>query len=275
METRAIKRLTTYQLAWAKQQGIAAEGGYTTRVEDNVFGGQLHPDTRSEYERGKGKELEGHMKALHSSSALVVSVFDYWRHTNRIQDIARCCGATGSVVGMEFEKTHPIRGVTRTPPHLDVEFGGMSPLAVESKYTETYRRKTRRPIANTHLDKYLDCGDIWTGLPKLRAVAEGIVEESGGMTQWEYLDAPQLIKHVLGLNCRYQDEFSLLYLWYRIDSPEATRHERELGDFHATLSGEVRFRTMTYQELFDCIRGVPGVDSGYLSYLEERYFTGV
>ncbi len=275
MTMRGVERITSQQLAWAQQRGVTAEGGYTTRVEDNVFGGQLHPDTRSEYERGKGKELEGHMKALHSSSALVVNVFDYWRRANRIQDIARCCGATGSVVGMEFEQTRPIRGVTRTPPHLDVEFCGMLPLAIESKFTETYRRKTRRPIPNTHLDKYLASRDIWTGLPRLKAIAESIVGESGGMTQWEYLDVPQLIKHVLGLNCRYRGEFSLLYLWYCIDSPEAKAHADQLDAFSTSLDGEIDFRTMTYQDLFAKLEQVPDADSGHLSYLGERYFTGI
>ena len=122
------KLMTDYivdcQLEWARHENIPLDGHYTLRVEDNIFGDELHPETRKEYERGKGHELEGkraHMKALHSSSALVVNVFDYWRRRNRIQDIARCCGAEGIVTGMEFERTHPIKGVGRTPPHLDVE----------------------------------------------------------------------------------------------------------------------------------------------------------
>ena len=146
MTERTADRIAAHQLEWATRNGIVLAGNYTNRVEDNIFGGQLHPATRAEYEKGKGHELEGNMKALHSSSALVVNVFDYWRRADRIQDMAACCGAEGIVKSMEFEKTHPIRGLTRrTPPHLDVEFAALAPLAIESKFTETYHRKTRRP----------------------------------------------------------------------------------------------------------------------------------
>ncbi len=84
------------------------------------------------------------MKALHLSSALVVNVFDYWRRQDSIQDIARCCGVEDIAGGMEFEKTHPIKGMDGTLPHLDMEFIGLTTLAIESKFTETYQRKTRR-----------------------------------------------------------------------------------------------------------------------------------
>ena len=272
MRIRTVENITAQQLTWARQNKIALEKSYTSRVEDNIFGGQLHPATRLEYEKGKGHELEGHMKALHSSSALVVNVFDYWRRVGRIQDMAECCGAEGSVTEMEFEKTHPIKGVTRTPPHLDVEFGGTLPLAIESKFTETYRRKTRRPLASTHLDKYIEKDDIWVGLPRLRAVAESIVRQSADRTQFEYLDVPQLVKHVLGLNGAYQGHFSLLYLWYRVESPEAAQHEHELGEFVAHVGDEIGFRTMTYQELFNRIRRLPNFDPAYVEYLEARYF---
>ena len=111
-----LKKLTTdyvvdRQLEWASRGNIPLVGRYTLRVEDNIFGGGLHPETKKEYERGKGHELEGkraHMKALYSSSALVVNVFDYWRRQTKIQDIATCCGVKSIVSGMEFEKIHPI-----------------------------------------------------------------------------------------------------------------------------------------------------------------------
>jgi hypothetical protein len=263
------------QLKWATQEKISLEG-YTKRVEDNIFNNELHPETKKEYERGKGHELEGkraHMKALHSSSALVVNVFDYWRRQNRIQDIARRCGAEGIISGMEFEKTHPIKGVNRTPPHLDIEFAGPIPLAVESKFTETYHRKTRRDNKDTHLDVYLEHREIWDGKRKIKALAESISRQSGARTDFEYLDVPQLIKHILGLTSCYRGKFSLLYLWYKIDSNEAKQHEEELARFSISVKDEISFQTMTYQELFNKIRHLPDADSAYLKYLERRYFS--
>ena len=263
------------QLKWAIQQKIPLEG-YTKGVKDNIFNNELHPETKKEYERGKGHELDGkraHMKALHSSSALVVNVFDYWRRQNRIQDIARCCGAEGIINGMEFEKTHPIKGVNRTPPHLDIEFTGHIPLAIESKFTETYHRKTRRDNKDTHIDVYLEHRDIWNGIPKIKALAESISQQSGARTDFEYLDVPQLIKHVLGLMCSFHGRFSLLYLWYKIDSNEAKQHEEELTRFTISIKDEISFQTMTYQDLFNKIRHLTDADSAYLKYLERRYFS--
>jgi hypothetical protein len=263
------------QLKWATQEKIPLEG-YTKRVEDNIFNNELHPETKKEYERGKGHELDGkraHMKALHSSSALVVNVFDYWRRQNRIQDIAKCCVAGGIISGMEFEKTHPIKGVNRTPPHLDIEFTGLIPLAIESKFTETYYRKTRRDNEDTHLDVYLERRDIWDGIPKTKASAEKISQQSGARTDFEYLDVPQLIKHVLGLTCSYRGQFFLLYLWYKIDSNEARQHEEELVRFSNSIKDEISFQTMTYQDLFNRIRDLPDADSAYLKYLGRRYFS--
>ena len=275
MKMLAANYIAFHQLKWAAQEKIRLEG-YTKRVEDNIFNNELHPETRKEYARGKGHELDGkqaHMKALHSSSALAVNVFDYWRRQNRIQDIAMCCGAESMISGMEFEKTQPIKGVNRTPPHLDIEFAGPIPLAVESKFTETYHRKTRRDNKYTHLDVYLGYRDIWDGIPKIKALAERISKQSGSRTDFEYLDVPQLIKHVLGLKSNYRSQFSLLYLWYKMDSNEAKHHEEELARFAICIRDEIGFQTMTYQDLFNKITRLPDVDSAYLKYLERRYFS--
>jgi len=275
MKMPAADHIANCQFKWAIQDMVPLEG-YTKRVEDNVFDNELHPETRKEYEKGKGHELEGsraHMKALHSSSALVVNVFDYWRRQDRIEDIARCCGAKGNITGMEFEKTHPIRDVNRTPPHLDIEFSGTIPLAIESKFTETYHRKTRRDNRDTHLDVYLAHRTLWDRVPGIRALAESISHQSGARTDFEYLDVPQVIKHILGLRCSYPGQFSLLYLWYKINSNEAKQHEKELDRFSNSISDEMSFQTMTYQDLFNDIRHLPDADSAYLKYLERRYFS--
>jgi len=275
MRRLAANCIVRSQLRWAIEEEIPLEG-YTKTVEDNVFNNELCPETRREYAKGKGHELEGrraHMRALHSSSALVVNVFDYWRRQDRIQDIASCCGAEGIVTGMEFEKTHPINGVRRTPPHLDVEFAGLIPLAIESKFTESYHRKTRRSNEDTHLDVYLEWRYIWDEVPKTRSLAEGIVQQSGMKTDFEYLDVPQLIKHILGLSCCCGRRFSLLYLWYKVDSTEANRHEEELDRFCTYIGDEISFRAMTYQDLFSSIQSIPDVAPAYVQYLKRRYFS--
>lgn len=274
MRILAANYIADCQLKWATQEKLLEDypnglKGYTKTVEDNIFNKGLHLETKKEYKNGK----RAHMKALHSSSALVVNVFDYWRHQNRIQDIAWCCGAESIINGMEFEKIHPIKVVGRTPPHLDVEFNGAIPLAIESKFTETYHRKTRRDNEDTHLNIYLEHRDIWNGIPKVRALAESIVQQSAARTDFEYIDVPQLIKHILGLRCSYRGQFSLLYIWYKINSNEAKQHEQELARFYINIRDEISFQIITYQDLFNKIRHLPEVNSAYLKYLERRYFS--
>ena len=162
--------------------------------------------------------------------------------------------------------------MARTPPHLDIEFAGPMPLAIESKFTETYHRQTRRDNKDTYLNEYLKHHEIWNGISKLRALAESIIRQSGARTNFEYLDVPQLIKHILGLKGSYGGSSCLLYLWYKINSPEANRHEEELARFSTSVKDEIDFRIMRYQDLFNRIRRLPDVDSAYIEYLEQRYF---
>ena len=66
------------QIAWAKSQGLSIDDkGYVDHVDTNLWK-PLSAHARAAYEKGAGSELEGHMKALHASSALVVNFFDYW-----------------------------------------------------------------------------------------------------------------------------------------------------------------------------------------------------
>jgi len=104
-------------------------------------------------------------------------------------------------------------------------------------------------------------------------LAESISQKSRARTDFEYLDVPQLIKHILGLTSCYRGKFSLLYLWYKIDSNEAKQHEEELDEFSIRIKDEISFQIMTYPELFNKIKQLPDVDSAYLKYLERRYFS--
>ena len=135
-------------------------------MNDNLVS-LLSQDTQKEFESGKGGELgergsRGKMQALHSSSALVVNVFEYWRSYN-VDAVAQACGAPSGMTEMRFEQNHPtpLGGI---PPHLDVEFYGtdMKPVAIESKFTEPYHRKTKREIK----DKYLNRKGLWVQLPR-------------------------------------------------------------------------------------------------------------
>ncbi len=274
---KTFEMILTQQINWADSNQIhfvinPFGEAHTSTLPANIFYPVLSTSSVGEYSAGKGNEFQDHMKSLCSSSALVVNVFEYWRQNERVSNIAAACGKYSQDVQMSFEKTHPILEFG-TPPHLDIEFigSGTKPLAVESKFTEPYRSKiTRRN--GTHLNKYLEIDDVWRGLDDLKQVAQEVLAQEGERTSWGYLDVPQLIKHILGLSREYTPQgFTLLYLWYDLDS-EAKEQQQEILKFQQRISSEVDFRSMRYQSLFDEIQLIPKVDFEYIEYLRERYF---
>lgn len=264
------RRILNQQQSWAEKRGIKFdENGYTLSLNDNLFC-LLSPRSVEEFRSGRGDELsKGKMQALHSSSALVVNVFEYWRDRN-VDSIAQACGALKGATSLHFETTYPTcsGGI---PPHLDVEFHNplFRPLAIEAKFTEPYHRKTKRHIK----DKYLD-STLWQGLPGCESLVRLIRREETGKTSFSFLDVSQLLKHILGLTAKFGKRgFELLYLWYDYHpSLEAEKHRREVSEFEKYISFEVSFREMTYQELFRKIRDNPEADPKYIDYLVERYF---
>ena len=265
--------ITMRQKQWASSHGICPEESpswesHTPDLESNVYE-PLAIKTLGEFERGEGKETSQKMLVLWSSSALVVNTFDYWRKGNRVRDIAQVFDPATSATDMEFESKQPVqRG--GTPPHLDVVFTGINTktIAIESKFTEPYR------FSGSNLDKYLSNSTIWWGLDNLRAYTERIVELEKQETEYSYLGVPQLIKHILGLKRQDKDHtgFTLVYLWYNFDSEEARKHEEEIEKFTAAVTPEVDFKSMKYQDLFENITKIPGIDKRYVDYLRERYF---
>jgi hypothetical protein len=276
-----FESILNHQKYWAKDRFSFEEVGgdtcYTRDFEDNLFHrpGQskaLSLWSFNEFNAGEGHELVNHMRALTSSSALLVNVFEYWRQTGRIVEIAEACGSRG-MSQMEFEKKCAVfRG--GKPPHIDLVFEGSArPLAIEAKFTEPYYCKSTQRN-KTNLASYLKHDEIWEGLSELKKLATEIREKEHQETDWHHLDTPQLIKHILGLTKKFKGPkgFTLLYLWYDTETPESTNHRKEIRDFSDRIKYEIHFRNMTYQRLFNEIQRIPNVDESYINYLRERYF---
>ena len=79
------------QTEWARNRGLdlivskenRGRHSYTTNLDYNLFQ-PLLPEVRSSFSAGDGGELAssampGKMQAIHSSSALGVNVFQYWK----------------------------------------------------------------------------------------------------------------------------------------------------------------------------------------------------
>jgi hypothetical protein len=226
----------------------------------------MNPETRSEFESGDGGELgteskPGSMHSLISSSALCCNVFDAWRG-RPVGDLGAALGIDRSYEVWRFESKHPT-GLLGKDPNLDVELHapGWKPIAIESKFVETYRQ-----ARNAFKPSYFSEAASWSGLESWRRVAEEI---DRGHLFFNSLHAAQLIKHVLGLARSYgPDAFALLYLWYRVPGPAGDAHQAELDRFQETIGDAVDFRTATYPDVFSRITdGLPG----WIEYVRRRY----
>lgn len=257
------------QQDWATRHGIQFDGkGYTETATENLFQ-PLTDASTAEFGSGAGSELEEKMQALHSSSALVCNVFDYWRD-RPLEPLAAALGAPAIVDDLHFEQTYPT-GLRGTAPHLDVALFGDSatPFFIESKFVEPYESgKSGSPFEISYFPESLQ---LWSkhGLTNCQTLAQKINDRE---IRFSWLDAPQLLKHILGLANKFGKDFTLLYLWYDHPSAEATEHRQEVDTFMQHLNGEIDFRTMTYQDLFQKMQDNPTVDESYVEYLRERYF---
>ena len=285
----AVEYIISRQIEWANNKGKKLTGSqgergrkvYTTSIKDNLFQ-PLNEETRVELGRGDGGELSEEygtpkIQALHSSSALGINVFDYWRNKADLSIITTSCGLTDAgyeITGeVRFEAKYPIVKSFRKHPNIDVviEFqkGGRDRVfAIECKFTEAYSTCSH----NGFKRKYFEHEDVWQNLSKTRILAEGI---ECHRKCFEYLDAAQLIKHILGLNRNHvltHVPYRLLYLWYDAFGEPGQKHRKEIEEFaEVVCSDGVLFHATTYQELIKRLARHREDHPEYVSYLTERY----
>ncbi|HZZ95194.1 MAG TPA: hypothetical protein VFE23_21725 [Usitatibacter sp.] len=259
---------------WATTAGLQCTDGYCDEPLENVP--WLNPETRQEFESADGNELGNlgnrpKIAALHSSSALAVNVFDYWRH----RDKAALAGvlpapASRGITGLRFEQKFP-SGVGPRSPNLDMvlECRGDAILAIESKFTEWTEHAGHKPLR----DAYLPAGDrLWArnGLSGAQEAAEEYM--SAG---FDHLDVQQLLKHMLGLaHTRAERPWTLLLLWHRCDEELAPSMEEEITRFKRLLGVDgSRFEAMTYQRLWkELVPLIRSEHAKYVEYITARYF---
>jgi hypothetical protein len=268
-------QILAQQQGWAAGRQIAVDSsGYTEGLEDNLFQ-SLHRDTLADFQSGSGDELgrngrRGKMQALHSSSALAVNVFDYWRGRS-LAWLSPALSLTSEPLSLRFEAQFRT-GLPGNPPNLDlaVALADRRTIAVESKFTETY---THGNQAVPFKDKYFPTGNgLWRdrGLPRCQELAGRLHR---GELRFQHLNGAQLLKHVLGLAQPSVGQFTLFYLWYSIPSEEAGHHGEEIKEFAGGIGSELDFRALTYQDLFSsALCDLRPEHSAYRSYIEERYF---
>lgn len=276
------------QTEWAKNQGIDLIGSkigrgrpaYTINLDYNLFQ-PLLPDVRSSFEVGDGSELgssglPGKMQAVHSSSALGVNVFQYWKSISAIPLIAAACSLCrrGSQVSCDirFEEKYPINDSFGYHPNIDVVLHNtptarIKRFAIECKFSEAYGTHKHGGLK----PKYLEYDEIWSGIPELRSFAKRISPDD---RDFMHLHPAQLVKHLLGLKRQFgRDGFRLLYLWYDVLGEDGKRHRDEVGEFASIAKKDgIKFQSLTYQELIAKLANeFRSEHHDYIQYLTERY----
>ncbi len=265
------------QTNWADSLGLAPDAtGYLAAVKQNLFR-PLSASAQAAFEQGSGAELldtpcrPAKMKALHSSSALAVNVFDYWSGSDP-EALGTALGLSDAIARITFEAQYPT-GLPGNPPNLDVvlELVSAKQFAIESKFTEWLPAKStaKQPFK----DKYFESSaGEWSqrGLEASQQLAE---QMQHGEVTFRHLDAAQLLKHALGLATQLGDGFSLGYLYFDWPCAEGELHRREIGQFAAAVDDSLEFKAMSYQEFYVRLREACGDEHAeYLSYLGQRYF---
>lgn len=270
--TSPITLVKRQQAEWAARRGTTmdpAHALYTAKLADNLFV-PLSAKTRQNFEQGSGDELALKMRALHSSSALAVNVFEHWRQRAEFSALTRALGLAQPIVGLRFEEQFK-NGLPGIPPNLDVvlDLADGSIVAIESKFLEPYSAH-----AHGFKEKYFENPDeLWagSGFANCQALAGRL---QSGETAFRWLNAEQLLKHIVGLAKSAKKPWSLWYLWYAVPGEATEHHAAEVAELAQIMAADgIGFRSMTYQELFAGLKSEAEVgDAEYVRYLAERYF---
>lgn len=283
----ASEQIITKQIEWANNKGLQLIGSagdrgrkvYTTKVTDNLFK-SLNDKTKKELNEGDGGELNGKegkpakIQALHSSSALGINVFDYWRGASDISIISASCGlsrADRELTGeIQFEQKFSIDDRFQYSPNLDViifpQSGKYRAFAIECKFTEAYSSRVHGGLDQ----KYFSNEDIWQNLSKTKCLAQEISPDDNN---FKYLHAAQLVKHILGLNRKFShSRYRFLYLWYDALGEPGFRHRQEVEEFAEIVRSDgVIFQEISYQDLIVHLAKYREEHTAYVKYLTSRY----
>ncbi len=260
-------------------QGSKMERGdkiYTKSIEENLYL-SLSEKSRNELLGGDGNELgndfnPGKIQALHSSSALAVNFFEYWRANNDFSKIAKAIRIPSTnISSIAYESKYPILLDQEKHPNIDVcfKYKNGTIIGIECKFTEPFQNRI-----NDHglKDKYLKEAGIWDELPNLKKLASKLSPDDN---EFQYLHCAQLIKHTLGLlnSLKDKDKFRLVYLYYPALMGNNEKYNSEIEIFAEALTKDnIRFSSIIWQELIKYFNeNITEQDKDYVNYVTNRY----
>lgn len=286
---KGSKYIKTKQILWAKRNKLSLSGSnganglhiYAGTVNQNLYE-PLTAEHYKQFEKGDGGELidtslrPAKMKALHSSSAIGVNIFQYWDKIKKVDQIAYCSGlcnkANKTSEKIIFERKFKIDSAFSYDPNIDVVIENSSQssfkiYAIECKFSEPYGSYLHSGIDN----KYLKIKSLWGNIPNIYALAKSISPDD---KHFKYLHPAQLIKHVLGLKKEYgKKAFRLLYLWYDVHGEESYIHRQEIERFtEIAQMDSVKFSSISYQKLISNLaHNFYDGNEKYINYIADRY----
>ncbi len=274
-------RIRRLQREWAEARGLAVDAKDNLADYRQNLRTSLSKRAVDAFSIGATAELvdsanggPAKMRALYSSAALAVNVFDYWL-SHDADPLLRALRVNGKPMSLEFEA--PLRTGYGTPPQLDVliRLSGGGLVGIESKFTDWMTKKSKQAEKLSPYFQVDGSSSYWSraGLAASHQLAKSILHTPD---TYQVLEVPQLLKHALGLHkAAGQKPWSLLYLYFAGSGDIARTHDDELARFTAAVGHEVHCSVMTYQALFASIERMPSdVDPEYVAYLRERYFAG-
>ena len=224
------------QRRWADARGVRYDAHGCVRDA----GRQSSRSARRRGARGAAARLRAHARHLHAARAALLArlvrgarlnVFGYWRDRDRVAAArARSVSGTHGAAQLTFEEPLPTglagdaptsrRGVRARPT------AAASPSRASTASGSCARPRSQRVFKDKYFPKTRD-GGVWAaaGLPRCQALAEDL---HAGRERCNFLHAPQLLKHALGLVKSGRRNSTLVYLYYDWPVREAATHRSEL-----------------------------------------------
>jgi hypothetical protein len=242
VKTRAYAALAKSLIRTRPDAQIDANG-YVANVGQNLLVG-LDPAAIAlalgDIGLGAGQELEGKIRAAHSSAMLAVNTFTPWR----MQPAGMPLVPAAQLIHFERKLSMGLRG---QPPHLDLVVEAADRIvAVESKCTE-------------HLSLH-EAGFVPSVVARMREIGHPSWGGRLGDVQADpvprHLDRAQLLKHYLGVKNSFPSRpATLLYVFWEPlnwgEFAECVEHRSEVSAFASRLADPlVDFKACSYANLW-------------------------
>ena len=255
--------------------------GYVRSPEDNLVDGVRLDQFEADLRAGGGNELRQKFCAVHSSAALAVNSFAFFKNHPehlRLLDLTapRSIAFEHAAEPPEVAFEKPLRIFPgRRPANVDVWIDhGSCAVAVESKLLEYFRRK--KPVFAPAYDALApprSDPSWWTVFQETKVAGQRNVRQ--------HLDRAQLLKHYFGMR-RWLESSSgrqrptLLYLFWEPlnwhDVAECVRHRHEVVAFADQVApgSSIDFGWKTYATLWEKWASEPALGS-HVRNLRARY----